>query len=193
MVRLCVLSEIGVTKISKWTFKKFSQNLWVSKCFLLEGIAALKAVVSSALWEERRRLERDRLAVRNACCCSIENPSLEWFTVGLLVSWMWSKYREQRVHHSLAAPWYPVLTEEWFSGVKDTAWCLRCARWVRVLGDISMVGCFCSFTSSKPPVQLPDSQDMIRLSEQLITGCRILRRDYFESLVSSLFRVAYYE
>lgn len=57
-----------------------------------------------------------------------------------------------------------------------------------------MSGCFCSFTSpTLTPVKLPDSQDVIRLLEQLITGCRILRRDYFESPVSSLFKVAYYE
>lgn len=44
-----------------------------------------------------------------------------------------------------------------------------------------------------PPVKLPDSPDMIWLLGQLITGCRILRRDYFESPVSSLFKGAYYE
>lgn len=55
---------------------------------------------------------------------------------------------------------------------------------LRVWGDPTVLEYFCS-----PP---PQTASRIWLLGQLI-GCRILRRDYFESPVPALFRVTHYE
>lgn len=58
---------------------------------------------------------------------------------------------------------------------------------LRIWGDPTMLGCLYSLP---PP---PQTATRMWLLGQLITGCRTLRRDYFETPVSALFRVTYYE